>query len=93
MTDAQQIDHRVYLLRKEFEAAVITSDSTKYCHRAESLEGGFHLIAEGEIYVHSDDVTYCFNCAIALGIATAERPNLGRGNRMAPNPSRETPTL
>ena len=93
MSDAAHADHRIYLLRKEFEAAVITSDATKYCHRAESLEGGFHLIAEGEIYLHSDDVAYCLNCAIAQGIATADRPNLNRGNRMAPNPSRETPTL
>src|SRR6478736_6364769 len=82
-------DHRVYLLRREFQAAVVTSDALKYCHRAESLEGGFHLIAEGEVYLHSDDVAYCLNCAIHQGIATAERPNLDRGNRIAPNPTPE----
>jgi hypothetical protein len=87
------MDHRVYLIRKEFQAATRTSEPTLYCNRAESPEGGFHLIADGEIYVHSEDITYCLNCAIALAIATSERPNLLRGARMAPNPSPETPTL
>ena len=93
MTTHKGPDHRVYLARKDFQAAVKTSEATVYCNRSESLEGGFHLIAEGEIYVHSDDVCYCLNCAIELAIATAERPNLDRGNRIPPNPIPPTPTL
>jgi hypothetical protein len=93
MHDDHGSDHRVYLVRKEFQAACKTSEATMYCHRSESLEGGFHLIAEGEIYVHSDDVAYCLNCAIALAIATSERPNLDRGHRIPPNPIPPNPTL
>jgi len=86
-------DHRVYLVRKDFQAAVKTSEATLYCHRSESVEGGFHLIAEGEIYVFSEDVAYCLNCAVGLAIATAERPNLEKGSRIAPNPIPPAPTL
>jgi hypothetical protein len=86
------IDRRIYVLRKEFETAVRTSEAALYCHRGE-LGGGFHLIAEGEIFVRHDDLAYCLNCAVDLAIATVERPNLERGNRIPTNPSPIEPAL
>jgi len=78
------VDRRVYLLRREFETAVRTSEAALYCHRGE-LGSGFHLIAEGEIFVRHEDLAYCLNCAVDLAIATSERPNLDRGSRIPPS--------
>jgi len=89
MADA---DHRVYLVRKDFEVGVKSPEATLYCHKGE-LGGGFHLIAEGEIYVHHEDVNYCLNCAVATGIVTDQRPNLERGSRILPSPSPIEPAL
>lgn len=86
-------DHRIYLIRKDFHAAVKTDGPSLYCNRAESPQGGFHLITDGEVYLFSEDVSYCLNCALASAIATTERPNLLRLSRLAPNPVPETPTL
>lgn len=87
-----EVDHRIYLARKDFEVSVRSGTETLYCHRGD-VGGGFHLIAEGEIFARHEDVNYCLNCAVALGIASDQRPNLDRGSRIPPNPTPIEPAL
>ena len=71
-----EADRRLYLLDPHAsQVHAENSDSRRYCHRAED-GGGFHGLAEGEIYVVQDGHDYCLNCAVELGAATFERPTL-----------------
>ena len=64
----------------------------EYCHAKTPGEDHYHLLMGGEVLLDNGEQKYCLNCALRLGLVTADRLfwQRGRGETVAsPAPASE----
>jgi len=75
------VDRRIYVTAPNLAVHLKTDGPSLNCHRIAEGEDHYHRITGGEIYVSDGRADYCLTCAVAMGLATPERPMLGKGAR------------
>lgn len=67
-------DRRLYLPNGNVGSMHVKRGADRvYCYTKHPGEDYFHLIVEGEVYVHTGDDMLCLNCAVRHGILTTDR--------------------
>ncbi|MBM82541.1 MAG: hypothetical protein CMJ78_18410 [Planctomycetaceae bacterium] len=66
-------DLRLYVPDTRWQVDIKRSGDKEYCSVKTPNEDYFHLLMQGEIYIHRGIEKCCLNCATRLGITTDER--------------------
>jgi hypothetical protein len=77
------VDRRIYVTASNLAVHLKTDGPSLNCHRMAEGEDSYHRILSGEIYVSDGRADYCLTCAVVLGLATPERPALGKSARQS----------
>lgn len=74
-------DHRLYLAEPGWHVAIKHDTEPLNCHLADSVDGFYHRILAGELYLAKETERLCLNCALKKGILNHERPTLAHSRR------------
>lgn len=75
-------DHRLYVPKQAgWEAAIKQTWEQEYCYSKNPGEDWFHLLANGELYIHRGTEKFCLTCALRLKVLTRDRLFWQKGSR------------
>ena len=74
-------DRRLYVPHSQGWQAGIQAGARVYCSIRQPGEDWFHLLVDGEIYLHLGSDKLCLNCALRQGYITADRLYWQTGHR------------
>jgi hypothetical protein len=66
-------DHRLYLPFSDDWQVRVHKGIRTYCSFQNPGENWFHLLVDGELYLHSGEEKICLNCALRHGLLTTDR--------------------
>ncbi len=78
-------DRRLYVPHSQGWQTGIQTGARTYCSIRQPGEDWFHLLVDGEIYLHFGSDKLCLNCALRQGYITADRLYWQTGHRQPPS--------